>query len=254
MSSDHMSRTSRPHQTGMEHPPLSEREERILQRFADGECWFLQSLMAKRLLSRNPAAQIFLSDLKAVSQSLSGYSQFVSSEDSCDLWTRISARINAEERGELMLGKREMRQPQNLFSNLAEMRFGFGAAGVAVAALALIVAVLPGTDTVSTPSQMASLPSQELSPVSLGGSASEPIRMISKRIPGSVEVDWMRSDGRVRMMHGADERAPIIWVKRRQLSRRPQSSGLPLLDTQNRNGVVIVNRNRVPDSVTVSVK
>lgn len=30
-----------------------------------------------------------------------------------------------------------------------------------------------------------------------------------------VEVDWMRSDGRVRMVHDPSESSPIIWVKRR---------------------------------------
>lgn len=37
-----------------------------------------------------------------------------------------------------------------------------------------------------------------------------------------VEVDWLRSDGRVRMLQGAKERVPIIWVRRRTPAEKRQ--------------------------------
>lgn len=40
----------------------------------------------------------------------------------------------------------------------------------------------------------------------------------------TVEVDWMRSDGRVRMVHEPSSGVPIIWVKRRNLNSTSRRS------------------------------
>jgi hypothetical protein len=55
----------------------------------------------------------------------------------------------------------------------------------------------------------------EISNVSLPQGGGSPVRV--GRYPNSLEVDWMRSDGRVRVMQDSGERSAIIWVKRRNV-------------------------------------
>lgn len=50
-----------------------------------------------------------------------------------------------------------------------------------------------------------------------GGAQSAPLlmahsRLVAGQIPRTLEVDWMRSRGRVRLLHDPSEHAPIIWV------------------------------------------
>ncbi|MCB0330219.1 MAG: hypothetical protein KDD70_11155 [Bdellovibrionales bacterium] len=52
--------------------------------------------------------------------------------------------------------------------------------------------------------------------VAQGGSANRQQMFVSQNHSPSVEVDWMKSDGRVRILSGPHAQAPIIFVKKRR--------------------------------------
>lgn len=216
---------------------LTEHEELLLMKFVDGECGCLEKSRALRLIGASPTAAAFVEKLKASSEQaefvLGGASRPV------DLWSRIEQRINAEEHAAIFLGKRETGRSRADASGLAAWftgTFGLGLSGaVATAAVALFMISPLGSSregSTSTPKDLA----QMVKGVSLDTSAASAVAVRHERpqilnddIPSAVEVDWMRSDGRVRILPGTSERSPIIWVKRRDPASRLRQNRRPLL-------------------------
>lgn len=227
---------------------LSEAEERLLTRYLDGECGFWSKRKAERLLSERAEAQAFADFHSAIRKSLSSVE--LSPKLDGALWSRIEARIAAEERAEVFLGRRfENRFPAQVMEFLRES-FGLRVAG-AVAAAALIVFVfLPGRQLsiggTYSKNQIESSGSASPQVVELARSGAVPgttplmslvsdgrrmdrPRIIEERAPSTVEVDWMRSQGRVQVIQGGGN-APILWVKKRPrrviINQEPASVGL----------------------------
>ena len=287
------------------HAALSWRQERLLNCYFDGECGFWGRVRASRLLARRTAAREYfdsLQQLQLVEQKLLPMEFSVASRQ-CDVWDRISSRLDQEERDAILLGKRrivlEPRRP--LLSPTAEWWWA-GALGLGLAGFlaflnvgALFGGRSSGPESLSgevadsglrfgSDGELArqSAPVAEFSPVSLasetlGGerasAAARPIPLAlndgvrldggvradvvegsevlantgrgiphpvmvadsSHHAPQLIELDWLRSQGRVKLLPGPSSGSAIIWVRRQKSSAHagqnepqagPQPSGL----------------------------
>jgi hypothetical protein len=214
---------------------LSERQQVLLSRFHDGECSCLQSWLAKRLISRNPDAQAFLhqlTDLKdccvefvncQTPHATTEASTEASGGEGIDFCNRVMARIEQEARAELYLGKRRVEQPQvSLWERLTSRHsLAGGLSGAAVAATVLAVLYQPSTiNTFRAPVSVASNnPLQLVRPVAiesgvnrLAGLPSTLPRVVTHR---PLEVDWVRSQGSLKLIPDSSGSSAIIWISRK---------------------------------------
>lgn len=229
---------------------LSERQELLLCKYNDCECNFLERFLAKRLIEMNPNAKKFATSL----QTCCSESKKILSEcgtKSVDLWSRVCARIEAEDRAAVMLGKRnvtEGREP--FFEKFGLGRFGYGFAAASAAAVIAAVVILPSAfqNSYTNGQQVASAGSNSNGNIHFVGAsaASEPIQILEKRVPSTVEVDWMKSAGSVRMMNERSDRSPFLWIK----VRKKDGSSV-LRGERNSNGVVMME-DRTPLALSVS--
>lgn len=266
---------------------LSEQDEIVLSRYCDGEAGFFEARRARRLIALSSEAHRYVEQLGGVQEQLLQLSALRVSEgeQEVDLWSRIDARINQEERAELYLGRRKAEQVERSSNGLSLWlgRSGWGVAG-ALATLMITFAMSKGIATKNTmnptdgilasnDSQKESLSSEAPSllafndvdeevrqsriPVTdsglpligrdtraqeqavrsllressrTGGSSSVgsafssgPVATVSQSsqqppaVTGNkprryVEMDWMRSDGRVRLVQIPNRDSSIIWV------------------------------------------
>jgi len=215
---------------------LSQKQEIRLMKYVDGECGVVGSFFVQRFLERNEAAKAFVEALQKNSLVLKERESL----DAPDLWGRIERRIEQEERNAVFLGERAFRSSNSPFAkSIYEKFFDWQPAGIigglsggAIAALAVLAVWQGGSDGSAgskfndaapmVANHQAGVPRVGLVSGRTGDNDSG--RFIGERYP--VEVDWIRSDGRVRMI--PDSRAPIIWVRR------------------TRKGGMLVNRRVVP--------
>lgn len=207
--------------------PLSESEEILLMKFFDGQCSFLERGKAQRLIEQSQSACEFMDSMRGCSESVRNVK---AQSTKIDLWQEVSRRIEAEEHAALFLGKRDTHTRPSLgerISGFFGSTWNLGMSGAAVAAgLALFVILPAKTATAPGSEQMVELvrgvsldTGDEDSPVRPVGSHGRP-QIINEPSTNVVEVDWMRSDGRLRMLHQPSERSAVIWVKRRDPSAR----------------------------------
>lgn len=220
---------------------LNADQEQLLQRFFDGECSLLEKQSVRKLIEQNESATDFLSELGQGSRMFRDY--FKSPAAASDMWQRVLGRIEQEERAAVFLGKRtESSSSFEWRSMFAGLR-GLSLSGVAVAA-ALVLFILPNTqksnlqptngfkqglDYLSASEELggAQLQAVNVGPMSVSprvrqvssdqylSSIDSIPRLIEDRAPSSVEVDWVRSHGRVNLIQDSEDRAPIIWIKKR---------------------------------------
>jgi hypothetical protein len=211
---------------------LSSREELLLVAFYDQECGFVDSLRARMLLTRSSVAREFYAAIERTEIAYKAYAARVSNESRVDLWDRISARIDAEMRAEVFLGGRSYREPSvaTRITGAIESwrsRLAWGASGAALASflgMGLIYGGYLGTGPNGgfsggeiTRSASGRIPLA--APVSYQGrSQSLGVRESVRTSP--VEMDWMRSEGRLRLLQDPDQRTAIIWVKPRSTEAR----------------------------------
>jgi hypothetical protein len=250
-------------ETKAEQKPLSDYQERLIAAFLDGECSIIQRWRAVRLLKNNPLAQEYQEQLKAASrgvvEAMRGGEAQSAGHKPVDLWQRVSARIMQEDRAEIFLGRRRVRVKEgSAWKDSLMAPLGWGMSGAfATALLALLVfranpVGAPVGDNVaklSPPSQLeasGSDLSSGISPVSLeqqkgpsprlGSPAAieEPVLAgVPQRAPRVFEVDWMKSQGRVKVIPDPAQRAAILWVQRnRPIISQPVESlqAEPILD------------------------
>ena len=74
------------------------------------------------------------------------------------------------------------------------------------------------------------------------------LRQASRR---PLEVDWMRSDGRVHMIQDSGERSAIIWVKRQHPNVLPDDGSDQQSIAASPERPIIL-RERIPDSLNIS--
>lgn len=233
--------------------------------YLDGECGWLARRRAERLLARHPEAASFLNTQRALSgicRELSEARASQSLQSSADTWSVICARIEHEQRGARFLGARVDDAGRGSLFGLWKGgsrggtgrwgvewfgdRIAWGAAG-ALSTAVVVLALVPRGEISSPSAQTERQLVSEVSGMNLAQSAAPtfvaatgidrsrgPVsnqlasapRIIEERIPGTFEVDWVRSAGRVRMIQDPTERSAIIWVKRHDLARPSASSGV----------------------------
>ena len=216
---------------------LSERQEMLLSKFYDGEASPLERLRARFLIKRRPAAADFLSSLQSLSSNT--YSAATATTESCDLWDRISARIDAEEKAAFYLGKRSSTPTQESFiSRLLSSPALFGGLSGAAVAAAILIAVYPASQPRelaiinAEPSALARA-TQGFHTVTLPNGqnrASSQTGPLGSRTLSSMEMDWMRGSGPLKIIQNPGSSSGVIWVKRsRSLRASASPAPTPLL-------------------------
>lgn len=243
---------------------LTEKDCILLERYHDGECGVWARMSAERLLSRSEAALAFLEGLKDLSDINKDYSYKISSRR-CDLWSKIEKRIDEEERAEFFLGKRTKESSENKRNgwSLDWSKVGWGLSGAFVtAAFGMVMFRLASLQPIQVEGDnkvLANIKSSQTGgvmqaqqvklneyPVSIGRSGS------SIRRP--VEVDWMRSDGRVHIIQDQEDRSSIIWVKKKRSSSindQILSIQQESMQEERSDRPRIINQ-RIPESLSVS--
>ena len=193
---------------------LREKDERLISKWLDGECGWLERWRAGRLLRGSQAARNFLENMQAVRCGAQCWG-----ESACrcqvDLWDRIAARIDQEQRAEVFLGRRRAAAADVRESRFSPWTLGVSGAAVAAAA-ALLLVFLPGGAGNTGPGGRAlvwTADSGSVPGVNLASAGGVQPRVVS----GGVELDWMRSHaGRVKLIQDPSGRSPIIWVTKRK--------------------------------------
>ena len=220
---------------------LTRRQEELLLRYADGECGWLGRRRAEALLARDESAREFARAMQRTADEVRAAVRRESSVVEPDLWPRISMRLEQEERAAVFLGARR---------HETDTRRGMGwglAWGMSGAVAAACIAALMIFQQSSPPSGVGQLVTQApavVPSVNLVSqhAAYQPPVMLEDDAP--VQVDWLRSQGRVSMIQGPTRRSAIIWVNRnRQI--------YPHRRTQPGRGIRMVEDN-VPVAVPVS--
>lgn len=213
--------------------PLLENEQKLLMRLVDGECGQAESLKAQDLISGNPEAALFVEELR--SMSAQSRAALHAPGLSPELWKRVLNRIEQEERAAVFLGERKVRglrgrlvEPVlDSLRNLGWRMYGPTAAFATICALFVIA--LSSNSAVSVGGQkFAGKASGEVVQASAAaeagvvqdGSYSPPV-LLEERVPVSLDVDWMKSRGPIRLFQdpGARSTFLIIDKKRRGASR-----------------------------------
>lgn len=190
---------------------LTAREERLLCKLHDGECGVLARWRAERLVERNPAAREFVAALALSKEVVVERGACV---ERCDLWSDIATRIAQEERAELFLGKRRETPVERFLSFLREHRqvaWGIPSGAVLAGLILFFVAPNPGSDSVKK-FGVAKTNTGRAPVVNLASTDKARARQ-------PVEVDWVRGNGRVRVMQDPSRNSAIIWVRRPQSPR-----------------------------------
>lgn len=210
---------------------LTEGQEMLLSRYHDGEVSFIEKLRAGLLVKRNPAASEFLTSLEELSSK--AYSSAPSATEPCNLWDRISARIDAEERAALYLGKRSTAPaPTNdgLISRLLSSHTLLGGISGAAVAAAILVTVYPASNTKeltvinAEPSALVRAP-QGFHTVTLPSGKDQSKMQDAQLTPRSLtamEMDWMRGSGPLKIIQNPGSSSGVIWIKR--LRNAPSSA------------------------------
>ncbi|MCO6429851.1 MAG: hypothetical protein J5J00_03240 [Deltaproteobacteria bacterium] len=235
---------------------LTREDELLLSRYYDGECRWLERIKVRRLLASNPAAERYIDSLNEVGQQVCVYESSVLKDENgnsmkIDLWERIAGRIDQEERAALFLGERESRPAPRAPFGLDFSKVAWGLSGSALtAAVAIFMVGLPAA------------PQNQVAGVGVLPSSSRddiPFRQVSSnqrptilRDRRAIEVDWMRSDGRVHMFQDPMERAPIIWVKRNRIPVVTQKRFDRLDQTGEKSNRPVIIEERLPRSLTVA--
>lgn len=230
---------------------LTERQELLLCRYFDGECGICGRYAAKYLLARNRGALEFFEQLSAIRTECQ---EVCSQSDDIwgELWERISARIESEERAAFYLGSRREEPVRSRVSRLQKLYnpqvvMG-GLSGAAVAALALVIITRTSSPTeiltVARDEMSSSSAPSDVTQVALGG-ASPPRPIDSSRrtrsLASSMEVDWMRANGPLALIQNPQGKSAIIWVRRKPTTAmrnaRPPAPAVPTMQAMLEQGL-----------------
>ena len=194
---------------------LSEKQQLLLSSYIDNECSYISRFLAERLIRTNPEAKLFVHNFKNTTQT---YRTLATPSDTrVDLWDRVATRIDGEERAALYLGQRKpIMEPEesSLLGRLLSRQVVCG--GVSGAAIAATVLIM-----ISRPTK-----SGEILPVYTGGTgaavnssafhqASLGAQQQGFGPRSTMEVDWMRANGSLKIIQNTGEKSAIIWVRKR---------------------------------------
>jgi hypothetical protein len=230
---------------------LTERQELLLCRYFDGECGVCGRYAAKSLLAKNSDAREFFEQLSTIKNECQEVCS-QNDERSGDLWERISARIESEERAAFYLGSRReepARSRSSLFDKLFKPQVVVGGlSGATVAALALVLITRTSAPTeiltVARGGISGSSASSDVTQVALGGAnprLTGNSGMRTRALAPSMEVDWMRANGPLALIQNPHGKSAIIWVRRKPgaglRNARQPAPAVPTLQTMLEQGL-----------------
>jgi hypothetical protein len=203
---------------------LSEKQQLLLSSYIDNECSFISRFLAERLVKTNSEARFFVQNLKNTAQTYRSVA--TPGDTSVDLWDRISNRIQNEERAALYLGQRKPAVEfgeASLLGRLLSRQVVFGGlSGAAIAATVLVTIARPTKPgeilPVYTGGPGVAINSSAFHQASLGAQQAE----FGAR--STMEVDWMRANGPLKIIQNPSGKSGIIWVQKRSM--------MPSLKTQ----------------------
>lgn len=153
-------------------------------------------------------------------------------DDSVDLWSKIERRIDAEERAAIFLGKRSAGE-QSRVPFLSRFFWG-GAGALAAACLVLFISTGPTQET-SVPANQTRAAIERAPGIQTVALNSAPMGAPQK----AIELDWIRSAGRVRMIPYAEEELPVIWISQ---GNQGNSSGIRMIEDSVPQTFTVSNR------------
>jgi len=242
----------------MDNTQLTQKQELLLMKALDGECSLWEDLRVNWLLKNSGEARRFI-DSWAKVQAETVAELTAHSPSDLDLWPRITQRIDQEKRAEMFLGKRTFRPERRWAGHswVSNPLWGLGGASVAVALLTLMILPRNGGWRNREPGIAGDNNikyGESLAPVSLSNRQGQsPVESIDRprilephaRVPQAIEVDWMRSDGRLKVIPLPSGQAGVIWVKR----RNGTLVGVPSQVLQARKPLPFLAGKPVPDGL-----
>jgi hypothetical protein len=210
---------------------LTEQQELLLSCYVDNECSFLSRLRAERLIKRNDIAKRFVFNLKETSQTYR--SLFSDTPAAPDLWDTISQRIDAEERAALYLGQRQSatvaQEGPSLAHFFSKQAVIGGLSGATIAACVLVLISRPTKPgeiiPVYTGGRVAAHNASAFHQASLGTAPQAAI------LGSSMEVDWMRSKGSLKIIQNPNNNSAIFWIRKRSHGATPRAEGFKATPT-----------------------
>jgi len=258
---------------------LSLRNEKLLVRYFDGECGWIEKYLAEKLIQKNSLAREFMDTMHVIGEITRNERAGILKVNPTptNLWDRISARIEAEEKSALFLGMRAAQTKkvgfaQRLSDVFSVSQVAWGASGAFAAACItyFFVHVAPGS-SVAHFSASQGQPNSAIRQVALHERAAghrsprasdsnslgrkslnEPIRILTQNVPSALEVDWVKSAGHVRMMQDPEDRSAIIWIKRREPVAMAMGGGASLEQPSIGGEPLVIYNEHVPSTVSVS--
>jgi hypothetical protein len=202
---------------------ISEQQELLLMKLYDGECNWLEKRRATSLVSQSLAARHYFANLEKNSNSLSEWGKEFT-RNPVDLWDKIKARISQEERLEsVSTGASGIGVFASLLQNIWISRIGWSMSGAFVTALAGWMVVRAPT---SSTYDVRSASSVDSIPLVINASEGEPMPMRS--FHSKLELDWLRSTGKLSMIQDPAQRTTMLWVKRNRTAQQTPAR-LPLI-------------------------
>ena len=227
---------------------LTERQELLLSRYYDGEASFFDGFLAKRLLKTNASAPTFLASLQSLTTETTA--TVAASDVECDLWHRISARIEAEEKAAIYLGNRAATptpQKEGFFANLLSSHAlvgGFSGAAVAAVLVLSLTPLSPSKNVPVIPVDSSTIVSASsgFKPVALENEGGSP-RAVKPLTP--MELDWMRGAGTLKIIQSPQSPSGVIWVNRQKRAKAVVSPApSPFNATRQQKGLDVKAPNR----------
>lgn len=232
---------------------LSEKAQKLLMQYADGCCGWFGRRQARKLLVSSTAAREFFDGLQGLTEGLKAINHCGANDKAVSLWDRIENRIEQEERAAFYLGERVLERGPVRSSFGWWQSWLIGApAGAVVALLAII-----GTGQHNQKNDFMNSIGQQIA--YYGGFENSNLvvpvahSVRNNTATSELELEWLRSHGRVQMIQPAQGQVPVIWINRaeaiRQWQQAQRNSNAPLA-TRNSNGIEIIER-EVPTALSV---
>lgn len=228
-------------------------EERLVQKALDGECCRAGRALAEWLMARSPSAARAAAEARGVKDLVRVWhsAQQPAAERprgaAESVWERVERRIAQEERASVYLGRRRFEDAER--QGRAGVVWGLSGAAAAAAALAVVLFQWRSEDRTPGGGEPArQIAAAEFAPevetVSHRGAIESAPRYFGEGRLSQAEMDWLRSEGRVSLIHDHEQQLPIIWVR-----PKPARAGVPSPE-EGREAIRMLNEN-VPMALPV---
>lgn len=191
---------------------MKDKDELLLNKYVDNECGFFARRKAEKLIETSVEAKTYVASIGRLSENMQ--SVLAPERPHSDLWPRVSMRISQEENAAVFLGERKFDEKRSIFS-LPSLGFAMGSLVTALFLFSVWIPTSqqPGSLVPNASNQGALTLASAGSPVQ--PNPGRPQILNNEPFQSGIDVDWMRSTGRVRILQNPDERSAIIWIRKK---------------------------------------